>query len=249
MNSENRLNRLFFLGLLATAISLHVAIPGALGSPTAPEDAPVAVSEPAASPAPSPTNAEVGKGEPDSPPLAETREDEQASVPDVAALPEADPQMSAQQVIEMLRSGNNNKPLSVTQLAAINDMLKRMEFLSAVEDKMRQMSLGAVVPTNRPAPIASSPLSRPSGMAAPVTSSARAGGGDQPTVVRVIGAAGRYSAVLSTSSGFITVREGDETSIGPVRQITLSGVTVQSEDGLTQLMFAGAAGSSLISSR
>jgi hypothetical protein len=137
----------------------------------------------------------------------------------------SDARPDPQSVLDMLRSGNEGKPLSVAQLAAINDMLKRMEFIAQVEGKMREMTLG--LPSGSVATSGSAgggnfsssaqTAGRPSGLSG--------GAGSSLTIVRIIGSGGSFAATLSSGTGLMTVREGDETPLGRVARISVNGVS------------------------
>ena len=139
---------------------------------------------------------------------------------------------NAEDVLRLLQSGNNGKPLTLAQLATINDAIKRLDYISQLETKINGssgsssvVSVAPVSRNNRPQPaLAPSPGLPGGGM----------GSTSSLTVVRVMGGAGHYEALLSGGNTQTVVRVGDETDMGRVTSIDLRGVTI----GGTQLPFA-----------
>jgi hypothetical protein len=242
MNSANKrlsLKEQFTLPALVLAV-LVLSI--SAGQATAPAvspsegESPLAAA-PAAEPAPETVvAAEVKEGTDEAAQDSEKEpeKEEIATIPDAQA---PDPQ----EVLAMLRSGNGGKPLTVTQLASINDMLKRMEFLSQVETKMRDITGGLSGGTTAPMPASNfSGGSAMPGGPRPGGQVAGASGGNL-TVVRIVGVGGSFSATLTNGTGQMTVREGDNTDLGRVQRIGVNGVTVLGSGGLITLPFSSSA--------
>lgn len=151
--------------------------------------------------------------------------------------------ISTDEVLNMLRNGNTGEPLNVRQLAAINNLIKRMEYISEVEHKMSEMTRG--LGTASPLPVASvaPPMGRsPQDMAVSVNTDART-----YSISRVSGAAGQFIAVLSNGSAQMQVKQGDVTPIGRISFVSLDGVTVQTDNGSVQLVFSAPAALSGVS--
>lgn len=138
-------------------------------------------------------------------------------------------QASAEEVMKMLQDGNSGRPLSIAQLAIINDAMKRMDYVVQLQRKMSETGQGG-----------SSSLSGGG------TGASLATGGSL-SVVRVSGAAGRYRAVLTNGQEQTLVKEGDMVGSGRVTSITLSGVRILSDTGSTLIPFASSYGQSGVS--
>lgn len=143
--------------------------------------------------------------------------------------------ISTDEVLNMLKSGNTGEPLNVRQLAAINNLIKRMEYISQVEHKMSEMthSLGSGVATSSALPMAQ-PMARSQQEAA------LAANNDARTysISRVSGSGGKFIAVLSNGSNQLQVKQGDTTPIGRIAVVSLDGVTVETVTGSVQLAFS-----------
>lgn len=150
---------------------------------------------------------------------------------------------NAEDVLRLLQSGNNGKPLTLAQLATINDAIKRLDYISQLEAKMSAssgssspvVSLSNTSRNTRAAPSLSPLPGLPGG----------SGSTASYTVVRVMGGAGHYEALLSSGNTQTVVQVGDETDMGRVTSIDLRGVTI----GGTQLPFAAPQLAGGISSR
>lgn len=144
--------------------------------------------------------------------------------------------LSTDEVLNMLRAGNSGEPLNVRQLAAINNLIKRMEYISAIEKKMGEMSLGGGVSAPQAAAVSAAPS-----MGGAAAMSGMGGGSSSAngySVLRVSGAAGSYAAVISNGSTQLQVKPGDVTPIGRIASVSMSGVTVVTEEGAVPLSFA-----------
>ena len=158
--------------------------------------------------------------------------------------------LSTQDAIALLRNGNSGEALNVRQLAAINNLIKRMDYISQIEKKMNEMSASLGNPLPSP-PVASNPVLPPGGPGpSPVSPS---GGSPLPNdlgsspsassynVLRVNGANGDYSALISNGSTQMRVKQGDNTAIGRIASVSLDGVTVMTGSGSVPLSFSAPA--------
>lgn len=141
---------------------------------------------------------------------------------------------NAEDVLRLLQLGNNGKPLTLAQLATINDAIKRLDYISQLETKLNSSS-GS---TGASSVVSVAPVSRNNNR---ITSSMMppgmpggSGSTASLTVVRVMGGAGHYEALLSGGNSQTVVQVGDETEMGRVTSIDLKGVSI----GGTQLPFA-----------
>lgn len=151
--------------------------------------------------------------------------------------------ISTDEVLNMLRNGNTGEPLNVRQLAAINNLIKRMEYISEVENKMNEMTRGLGTASQLPPASVAPPIGRsPQDMAVSANTDART-----YSISRVSGAAGKFIAVLSNGSTQLQVKEGDVTPIGRISLVSLDGVTVQTNTGQVQLVFSAPAALSGVS--
>lgn len=142
--------------------------------------------------------------------------------------------ISTDEVLNMLRSGNTSEPLNVRQLAAINNLIKRMEYISQVEQKMSDMTRNLGGATPLPASPVSPPVMRsPQDFAVASNSDART-----YSISRVSGASGKFTAVLTNGTSQVQVKQGDTTLLGRVTSISLDGVTIETSTGSVQLPFS-----------
>lgn len=143
-------------------------------------------------------------------------------------------------ILSTLRQ-SNGPPLTLSQLAAINDALKKMEYVKDIETKIQSMQMSAntsssTIGLGAPgssviSPMGGAPFPPPSGNSAPST--------DQPVVLRVYALQGVFKAVVLINKQQQTVEVGD--SIGGVKviDISLAGVRVsQALGGVSMLPFA-----------
>jgi hypothetical protein len=166
---------------------------------------------------------------------------DEAPAAETPSADKSDERPDPEAVLEMLRSGNDGKPLSVAQLATINDMLKRMEFIAQVEGKMREMTLGLPSGSISGSGTAGNSGFPQSGQPSGMPSGFQGGSGSNLTIVRIIGSGGQFAATLSNGTGLMTVREGDDTPLGRVARIGVNGVSVSSDTGLVTLPFSSSA--------
>ncbi len=151
--------------------------------------------------------------------------------------------ISTDEVLNMLRNGNTGEPLNVRQLAAINNLIKRMEYISEVEHKMSEMTRGLGTASPLPSASVAPPIGRsPQDMAISANTDART-----YSISRVSGAAGKFTAVISNGSTQLQVKQGDVTPIGRISFVSLDGVTVQTDSGPVQLVFSAPAALSGVS--
>lgn len=161
---------------------------------------------------------------------------------ELPAEPPVDPRVKADEVINSLRQGTFTKPLSLTDMAAINDAIQRMNYLSDIEQKMAELNpnMAGAGPAQIAAPITAGGAGVPvatagvvSAVASP-TSSARG----TVTVLQISGSQGKFKALVSTQDGrTMYVRVGDSLADGQVVGIDLSGVRVRGSYGLDILPF------------
>ncbi len=162
--------------------------------------------------------------------------------------------LSTQDAISLLRNGNSGEALNVRQLAAINNLIKRMDYISQIEKKMNEMSasLGNPLPLNNPTPspvvpsggATPSPLGSPGGSPLPNdlgSSPLSQQSASSYSVLRVNGAHGDYSALISNGSTQMRVKQGDSTAIGRIASVSLDGVTVATTTGTVPLAFSAPA--------
>ena len=165
-------------------------------------------------------------------PLSTAEEDATEAAGADANTPETPP--SSAELVDMLRSGN--KPLTISQMSAVKDMIRRMEMMAEIERKMNELSpdgatAGASLGTPRGG-------RRPGGSAMPGMS----GSGGDVRVLRIMGASGKYVATLAVGNNQMLVREGDVLDMGVVRRISIDGVVVAGNDGNQTLPFVAPAG-------
>lgn len=159
--------------------------------------------------------------------------------------------LSTEDAIALLRNGNSGEALNVRQLSAINNLIKRMDYISQIEKKMNEMSasLGNPTPSNIVTP---SPVSPPGGGpgSSPNVNTLPNDLGSSPlsqqsansySVLRVNGADGDYSALISNGSTQMRVKRGDDTAIGRIASVSLDGVTVVTNSGTVPLAFSAPA--------
>lgn len=159
--------------------------------------------------------------------------------------------LSTEEAISLLRNGNSGEALNVRQLSAINNLIKRMDYISQIEKKMNEMSASLGNPTSS-STIAPNPVSPPGGPgpllggpsglssdsgASPLTSQSAS----SYSVLRVNGAHGDYSALISNGSTQMRVKQGDNTTIGRIASVSLDGVTVVTGNGTVSLAFSAPA--------
>lgn len=158
------------------------------------------------------------------------------------AEPLVDPRVKADEVINSLRQGTFTKPLSLTDMAAINDAIQRMNYLSDIEQKMAELNpnMAGAGAAQFAAPIVAGGAGVPAATAGVVsavaspTSSARG----TVTVLQISGSQGKFKALVSTQDGrTMYVRVGDSLADGQVVGIDLSGVRVRGSYGLDILPF------------
>ncbi len=143
-------------------------------------------------------------------------------------------------ILNTLRQ-SNGPPLTLSQLAAINDALKKMEYVKDIETKIQSMQMSAntsssVIGLGTPgssviSPMGGAPFPSPSGNSAPST--------DQPVVLRVYALQGVFKAVVLFNKQQQTVEVGDSIGGLKVTDISLAGVRVnQALGGVSTLPFA-----------
>ncbi len=141
--------------------------------------------------------------------------------------------LTADEVIRMLQDGNEGKPLTIAQLAAINDAMKRMEYVAEMRRKMGESQGGGTAGfsggSNPPG------MNAGQGAVAPAAINTMATGG-QPVVLRISGSGGNYQALVSNGQQQIVLREGDELGSSKVTSIRISGVRVTSSSGNTTVL-------------
>lgn len=157
--------------------------------------------------------------------------------------PPIDPRVKADEVINSLRQGTFTKPLSLTDMAAINDAIQRMNYLSDIEQKMAELNpniAGAATAQIAAPVVGAAAVGLPTATAGVVsavaspTSSARG----TVTVLQISGSQGKFKALVSTQDGrTMYVRVGDSLADGQVVGIDLSGVRVRGSYGLDILPF------------
>ena len=169
----------------------------------------------------------------DTPTPLSTAEEDAAETADADAnAPETPP--SSAELVDMLRSGN--KPLTISQMSAVKDMIRRMEMMAEIERKMNELSPdGATAGANLGTPRGGR---RPGGSAMPGMS----GSGGDVRVLRIMGASGKYVATLAVGNNQMLVREGDVLDMGVIRRISIDGVVVAGNDGNQTLPFVAPAG-------
>jgi len=211
--------------------------PPAAAPAQAPEPAvPLPASEPSSTDAKQPITPSDAAGSAavsDAPtPLSTAEEDATEAAGADANTPETPP--SSAELVDMLRSGN--KPLTISQMSAVKDMIRRMEMMAEIERKMNELSPdGATAGANLGTPRGGR---RPGGSAMPGMS----GSGGDVRVLRIMGASGKYVATLAVGNNQMLVREGDVLDMGVVRRISIDGVVVAGNDGNQTLPFVAPAG-------
>lgn len=212
--------------------SAHAQTAQPVATPTAPaatSPAPDSVPEPAPGSAPAPASEGVSAVPTPLPESSLEAAEKAVELPEGLEEPPTN-----EEVLELLRTGNNGKPLTVAQMSAINDMIRRMEFLSSIESRLQGMNLGL-----SPSPANSGPgASGGRGGPPPVPAMAAAAGALY--VDRITGSSGQYIAVVQASGSgggsggrSFTLREGDTTDMGRVVRVNLDGVMIVSDNGTT----------------
>ena len=165
---------------------------------------------------------------------------------EVTATPEKST-MSNEQILAVLR-GNTQRPLTVADLAAVNDMLKRLEYQAQVEKKMAEMKLG-VLPsgtTDFSAPVGGGAVlggATPGFSGSPISSNNNSRSVAQRyAIVRVFGSKGQYFATVAGSgtdgvSRQQQVRVGDTLDGARVVAISINGVKISDAAGIQDLAF------------
>lgn len=160
--------------------------------------------------------------------------------------------LSTEDAIALLRNGNSGEALNVRQLSAINNLIKRMDYISQIEKKMNEMSasLGNPTPSSIVTPSPVSPLGGGGPGSLPSANPLPNDLGSSPlsqqsansySVLRVNGADGDYSALISNGSTQMRVKRGDDTAIGRIASVSLDGVTVVTNSGTVPLAFSAPA--------
>ena len=159
--------------------------------------------------------------------------------------------LSTEDAIALLRNGNSGEALNVRQLSAINNLIKRMDYISQIEKKMNEMSasLGNPTPSNIVTPSPVSPSGGGPGSLSSVnplpndlgSSPLSQQSANSYSVLRVNGADGDYSALISNGSTQMRVKRGDDTAIGRISSVSLDGVTVVTGSGSVPLSFSAPA--------
>lgn len=202
-----RLEGLSLAVSIALILCIFFPVQGYAADPAVAAEAPTPSTQPLADPSPDSPDGYVGEGVPDQKPL------------------------SSAQVLQMLQNGNDGRPLSIADLAAINDTMKRVEFAAQLQQKMNQASQGVVSSTGQSA---SSPP--PPGLGLPSIPVVAVGG--SPTVVRVFAMHGQFKAVVSTGADLMVVKAGDMIGSSRVTGVSLEGVRVVSGGQSSVLPFA-----------
>ena len=142
----------------------------------------------------------------------------------------------------------NAAPLTISQLAMVNDALKRMQYAAELETKLQEMNLGLTSSSGRGSQPPSSSLITLSDMSSsnrsmpgepPVTMPGR---GDSPdtkdpsdlstySVIRLIGTNGEYAALIYHDGQQATVRAGDTFNGARIKSISMRGVEAVSMNG------------------
>ncbi len=165
-----------------------------------------------------------------------------APSPGGAAASEAPPP-STEEILRLLRRPNA-QPLTISQMAAVNDAITRAEYVAQIEKKMAEMNLavatgdGAAV---APAPVTA--LSLPDRREPRRGGDLRSGEEVQPRVLRVLGARGHYAALVVVDGAQALVQPGDMVGDLRIASVAVSGVraTTQAGDVVT-LSFVAPAG-------
>lgn len=137
------------------------------------------------------------------------------------------PVQDASELLRLLQSGNNGQPLTISQLAKINDAIRRMEYLSELESKIESSGGGAGV--------AVVPKSDNSSESVAVIGSNSV---DAYAVSSIFGSKGRFQAIVTDGKSELFVRQGDPLGNGTVARISANGVFVSSARGEVMLPFA-----------
>lgn len=138
--------------------------------------------------------------------------------------------LSPEEVIRMLQEGNEGKPLTISQLAAINDAMQRMEYVAEMRRKMNESAGGA---GGFAGAAGGAGVAGRGGAAGGVAASLASG---IPTVMRISGSSGNYQALVTNGQQQFVVREGDSIGSSKVTSITLSGVRVSSDAGSSSVL-------------
>lgn len=139
---------------------------------------------------------------------------------------------NAIELLGRLKAGDSGKPLSLAELAAVNDAMKRLEFMSQIETKISELRLsgGTSAPVAMPAP------RTVTSMSGAVTTMPAASTGEFQ-ILQISGSKGVYKALLASGGQTVYVRVGDVISSGTIASISLSGVKVSTGSGLISLPF------------
>lgn len=152
--------------------------------------------------------------------------------------------LKPEQVIRMLQEGNSGKPLTIAQLAAINDAMKRMEYLAEMRRKLNDAQGGGSSFAGNAGGSGVTP-----GMTSPAPMAASSLMGGVPMVIRISGSGGRLQALVVNGGQQMLVREGDMIGNTKVTSIRLTGVRVSDDTGSSSLLpFATPYGAGIISS-
>lgn len=140
--------------------------------------------------------------------------------------------INAIELLGRLKAGESGKPLSLAELAAVNDAMKRLEFMSQIETKISELRLSG----GTPAPVAMPAPRTVTSMSGVVTTMPSASTGEYQ-ILQISGSKGVYKALLSAGGQTVYVRTGDVISVGTVASISLSGVKVATGSGIISLPF------------
>jgi len=150
--------------------------------------------------------------------------------------------LSPEEVIRMLQEGNAGRPLTIAELAAINDAMKRMEYTAEVRRKMNEG--GGGIATSMTGNSSGSMNSTSTGTQ-PVAAMMNA----MPIILRISGSSGQYQALASVNGQQTVLRVGDQVGSSRVSSISLAGVRLTNDMGaVTNLPFASVGGAGMISS-
>lgn len=152
--------------------------------------------------------------------------------------------LSSDEALKLLQSGNNGHPLSIADLALINDAMTRIDYAAQLQKKLAEANgsnssaSGAQSSpvTAAPMPSGASGLSpRPYGDGTSFGLSAS--GVASAAVVRVFAVHGAFKALVAVNGSQTVVSKGDTVAGGRVADISLSGVKLDADSGSTTLPF------------
>lgn len=148
------------------------------------------------------------------------------------------------EVLKLLQEGNSGKPLTIGELARINDAMKRMEYAVDLQRKMNEVGQdaggqggnrdrGAATPDTGAPPVSLPTFPQNGGNTANIT---------DMRVLRVYGAGGNYTAIVSDGTQQNQLKVGDTVADARVTEISMTGVRVSTPAGYQDIPFAGVQG-------